>query len=138
MATANRRATSFSLLKCTPIEIGALADAFERANAQAGIDLRPTGYISVEPRDRGGRYAFWRRYDAQKRRSVAQYLGLENSEAHLAAQAQFDEVQAMHRLAKTLRAMGYAAVEAGADTVIAQLHNKGVFVAGGVLIGIFR
>jgi len=64
--------------------------AVELALAQPHIDLRPAGHIALENRARGGRYAYWMRYNHAKKLSK-KYLGVEGSEAHLEAVAMLDE-----------------------------------------------
>ena len=110
------------------------AEAVELAMAQPRIDLRPPGHIVLDPRDRGGRYAVWVRYAADGKPNRT-YVGAEGSEQHLAAMAALDELKRLKERAKTLRKLGFEAVEHDAALVLGEMCNVGIFTGGGVLIG---
>jgi len=109
------------------------AEAIEMASAQAMIGLDTPGHMAIETRDRGGRYAIWSRLSAGK--PVRVYIGAEGSEEHEKALAQLAELKRLQEQAKTLRKLGFEAVEHDAALVIAELHNTGIFTGGGLLIG---
>ena len=109
------------------------ADALEMAYAQDAIDLRPPGHISLEPRERGGRYAYWSRYVDGK--IVRDYLGPEGGGQHQAALAQIADLKRYQGTAKNLRRLGFASLDHEAALVVAELFAAGLFAAGGVLIG---
>ncbi len=71
------------------------------------------------------------RYNAAGKRTTREHIGPQGSEEV----ARLDDLEAVQHQAKTLRAMGFAAVEHDAALVLAQLHNKGVFAGGGMLVG---
>jgi len=110
-----------------------LADAYEAARTQGLIDLRPPGHIGIEPRERGGGYAYWSRFVGGK--PTRDYLGPENGQKHTAALAELAELKRFQVLAKNLRGLGFVSVEHDAALVTAEMHNAGLFAAGGVLIG---
>lgn len=109
------------------------AEAVEHACSQTAIDLLPPGHIALEDKDRGGKYAYWVRFHAGK--TSRQYLGAEGSDKHLDAMAALEELKRLQEQAKTLRKLGFEAVEHDAALVISELANAGVFNGGGVLIG---
>ena len=110
-----------------------LVNAVELARGQASISLTPPGHIALEPKERGGRYAYWCRFIAGK--LTRRYLGPEDSEAHQAAAAELEQLKQYQAAAKSLRKLGFESVEHDAALVIAELFNAGVFGGGGVLVG---
>ena len=123
----------FSLAK-TPLPTqNLLVNAVETARSQSHIDLVPPGHIALEPKARGGRYAYWCRFVAGK--LERQYLGPEGEENHQAAAAELEQLKLHQAAAKSLRKLGFESVEHDAALVIAELSNAGVFAGGGVLIG---
>ena len=120
--------------KHAPPLMAIFAEAVEWATSQLRIDTQPPGHIAVEPRDRGGRYAYWIRYDAAGKQG-REYLGPEGGERHLEAMAALDELKRIREHARNLRKLGFEPVEHEAALVIAELCNAGIFAGGGILIG---
>jgi len=114
---------------------GILSAALERAGSQEVIDPLPPGNISLEERERGGRYAKWRRVGADSRALPPQYLGPEGGAQHIEALERLADLQRIEADAKTLRKLGYAAEDSAAAIVLAATANAGLFRAGVVLVG---
>ena len=129
-----RERDPFVLSKHAPPLMAIFAEAVEWATSQQSIATPPPGHIAVEPRTRGGRYAYWVRYDPSGKLK-REYLGPEGSEAHLEGVARLEGQKRIKEQAKHLRQLGFQAVEHDAARVIAELCNAGIFVGGGVLIG---
>lgn len=123
----------FVLRKFPMGQMAIFADAVEMALSQATISLDTPGHIAIESRDRGGQYAIWSRLSAGK--PIRTYVGAKGSEAHEMALAQLAELKQLQAHAKTLRKLGFEAVEHDAALVIAKLSNAGIFTGGGLLIG---
>jgi len=130
----SRRKSPFVLQKHAPPLMALFAEAVEWATSQSRIDMQPPGHIAVEPRDRGGRYAYWVRYGPASKLQ-RQYLGAAGSEKHLETVAALDGLKRIKEQAKNLRKLGFEAVEHDAALVIAELCNAGIFTGGGILIG---
>lgn len=82
-------------------------NAVEHAMAQGSIELRTAGHIAVEERERGGRYAYWMRYN-QARKPIKEYIGAQGSDEHQFALAQLDGLKQTAATAKALRSPGTA------------------------------
>lgn len=130
----NRSKPVFVLRRHAPPLMAMLAEAVDWATSQSQVDLQPPGHIAVEPRDRGGRYAYWVRYDASGK-SKRDYVGAEDSDKHLEAIATLDGLKRIKEQAKGLRALGFEPVDHEAALVIGELCNAGIFAGGGILIG---
>jgi hypothetical protein len=130
----NRRKTPFVLQKYALPLMALFAEAVEWAISQTQIETQPPGHIAIDPRERGGRYAVWIRYGAN-RKQIKDYLGPEGCEKHLAAMAALEGYKRIKEQARNLRKLGFESVEHDAALVIAELSNAGLFSGGGILIG---
>ncbi|MDB5806237.1 MAG: hypothetical protein JWN73_3559 [Betaproteobacteria bacterium] len=111
------------------------AEAMEIGLSQGAVDALPPGNIYVDARERGGKYAVWRRTGADGKALPPAYLGLEGSDEHEAAQARLADLERIERMAKNLRKLGFAGEDHSSAIVLAALANSGVFEAGAVLVG---
>lgn len=123
----------FSLVKIPLATHNLLVNAIEMARGRTAINRLPPGHITVESRERGGRYAYWLRYADGK--LVRSYIGVEESEAHRAAIAELAQLKQYQVAARDLRKLGFDSVEHDAALVLVEIFNAGVFAGGGVLIG---
>jgi hypothetical protein len=95
----------------------------------------PAGTIALEERERGTRYAKWRRVGADGKPLPPLYLGVAGGPVHEEALAVLADLQRIEGDAKTLRRLGYAAEDSASAIVLAALANAGLFEAGVVLAG---
>ena len=124
----------FTLQKHGMALMAVFTEAVERAMTQPRVDLQPPGHIALDPRDRGGRYAVWIRYGADGK-PKRDYVGAEGSDQYLAAMAALEELKRLKGQAKSLRKLGFEAVEHDSALVLGELCNVGIFTGGGVLVG---
>lgn len=126
---------AFSVKPFDSIAKGAFSAAVEAARSQGVVDPLPPGMIALEERERGSRYAKWRRVDANSKPSAPEYLGPEGGTEHQKALARLADLEHIADRAKQLRKLGYAYEDAPSAIVLAAMANAGLFAAGVTLVG---